>query len=44
MLGLSSANLPFTVPSGIINGTCAVYLSGVKTTVGCVYAFIPTQI
>jgi hypothetical protein len=39
MIGDSSANLPFTTSTG----TCAIYLAGVKTSVGCIYTTSPTK-
>lgn len=35
----SGVNLPFTTSGG----TCAIYLNGVKTKVGCIYTTNPTK-
>lgn len=39
MVGDLAANLPFTTSGG----TCAIYLQGVKTSVGCTYTTNPTK-
>ncbi len=35
----SGVNLPFTTSGG----TCAIYLNGIKTKVGCIYTTSPTK-